>query len=613
MSKLKKFLTTNLSYKLIWLAVISAILLNSIGTRLELQGHNLIDNQFFRLLLSPLNDIRYGLYVTRKLFLVVIAFLVFVYWLKTQKGILQQIKKNVKYSFFIGLPLIFSRIFTFGFWFYNDDTRLFSYNLAAPLLPNYNPQRLWSAAVGFYPIALIFPMLHFFGTNYTLYNITGLFFYFLAGLAIFILVNNLQNNKLVSLTAALFFLTTPTYFQGRFLIGEVVNSPFILILVVLAIYLLLQKFIPGALIFAAAALEYGVSRTYFIALPLTLFAIPFVFARKKDLQTGKKGVIFFVCAIWLLSLMYLPAFAQAPGSHVPIQDMFNLNELIIIGDVLSSVTVSYALLYPLVHLLTFLLKGWIYLTAAVGYTVLGLFVVAAFIAYLKKRYLSLKLIVIGLSIIPLCAILAALKGVRVDGNVLKLVEYHNNSFLPMGATGYGFFPALGLVFIVIGLGLLIKKKVFLVLISLLILINTAASMVYDYIWMHSMYCLPQRIFNDQLKTILPKDNKMKYVYVPTKQRPLYQGVVTFVDIFQGDQNYYLFMDPDEFVAVLKKDNPPPDHIYFLITDGEPKYVVHDYSNKLRSTPYSKLLPLLQNLTKELTPNPTYFYPNKKEF
>jgi len=180
MSTLKKFLTTNLSYKLVWLIVILSILLNLIGTRFELQGQNLIDNPFFKTLLSPFNDIRYGHFVARKLFLVVIAILVFGYWLKNQKDLLQQIKKNVKYLFFIGLPLVLSRILTFGFWFYNDDTRFFSYNLSAPTLPNYNPQVMWGP-IGFHPIALIFPALHWFGTNYTLYNALGLFFYFLAG------------------------------------------------------------------------------------------------------------------------------------------------------------------------------------------------------------------------------------------------------------------------------------------------------------------------------------------------------------------------------------------------------------------------------------------------
>ena len=97
--------------------------------------------------------------------------------------------------------------------------------------------------------------------------------------------------------------------------------------------------------------------------------------------------------------------------------------------------------------------------------------------------------------------------------------------------------------------------------------------------------------------------------MPEKQRHFYQGVVTFIDIFQGDQNYFLSMDPDEFVTALKNNNPPQDHIYFLITEGKPEYIIHDYSSKVRSTSYGKLLPLLQNLTKELTPNPTYFYPN----
>ena len=46
----------------------------------------------------------------------------------------------------------------------------------------------------------------------------------------------------------------------RGLIGEIINSPFVLLLVLLSFIMLSYKFIPGALIFAAAALEYGVAK-----------------------------------------------------------------------------------------------------------------------------------------------------------------------------------------------------------------------------------------------------------------------------------------------------------------------------------------------------------------
>ncbi|MDO8503225.1 MAG: hypothetical protein Q7S60_00895 [bacterium] len=593
---LRKFFKTNFGCKLIWLVVISSILMNIVGVRYEFQNYNLIDHPYLGILLRPFTDIRYGYFVARKLFLVVIAFLVFGYWLTKQEKILQQIRRNIAYIVLIGLSVFLTRILTFGFWFYNDDTRFFHYHLNALTHLNYTPQGVWGP-IGSHPIALLLLVISWFGTNYSLYNALGLFFYFLAGVAIFVLANRLQKNKFVSLTAAIFFLTTPTYFQGRLLIGEVVNSPFILLLVVLSIYLLLQKFIPGALIFAAAALEYGVAKAYFIALPLTLFAIFFT--------NRKKHLFFFIAAIFLISLVYLPSFYGAPGSPGSISKIFTFHQLFVFGDVLLSVILPYGLSYPLVRSLSLILDGWIYITAALGFLIVACFTVIGAISILRGKMFSAKLIVIALSIIIPTAGVASIMGVRVSHNVQKLVEYHNNGF-PTGATGYGFFPAFGLTLALIGLGYLIKKRVFLILAVLLILVNTVSSIFFDYKWLQSPYSYPQRRYDEQLKKILLRDGINKYVYVPSKQRSFYQGVVTFVDIFQGDQNYYLFMDPGEFAQALIKNKAQSDHIYFFITSGKPDYKIYDYSGKIRAVPYDKLIPLLQSLKDELTPHPTYF-------
>lgn len=596
MSILRKFVKTNLSYKLIWLLVIFSILLNLIGTQYELSGYNLRTHPYIGILLVPFDNVRYGHFIARKLFLVVTGFLVFAYWLKTKKGILTQIISNLKYIITIGVTLLVTRILTFGFWFYNDDTRFFSWQLAAPAQANYDIQGMWGP-ISLHPIAIFPLVIRWFGTNYVLYNALGLFLYFLAGVAIFALISKLQKSKFISLIAAIFFLTTPTYFQGRLLIGEIMNSPFVLLLVLLSIYLLLQKFIPGALIFAAAALEYGVAKTYFIALPLTLFSIFFT--------DRKKNIIFFVAAIWLISLVYKPAFAGAPAAG-SIGQVFTLDHLLVFGDVLSSVTLPYGFLYPLVRLTSQVVGDWVYLTAAIGFLTIAIFVFIGFVSYLKGRIITSKLILIGLSIVLPCAAIGSLFGVRIDRNIQKLVEYHNNSSIPMGATGYGFFPALGLMLVLVSLGYLIKPKLFKIFAVLLILVNIISSFIFDYEWLQSSYAYPQRQYNEQLQKILPRDGVNKYVYVPSKQRPLYQGVGTFGDIFQGDQRTYLFMDPDEFVSALEKDKPKSDHVYFLITSGKPDYHIFDYSDKLRSASYDNITPLLDTLTKQLTPNPTYF-------
>ena len=599
--------------KFIWLLVISSILFSLFGTRIELLGGDLVKQPIYNLLLSPFDNVRYGHFVVRKLFLVGVAFFVFGYWLTTQKKILEAIKNNLKYISLIGLVLTLSRILTFGFWFYNDDTRFFHWHLFAPTQPDFNPQGMWGP-IGLHPIAIFLLVIRWFGTNYALYNTLGLIFFFLAGAAIFALVSKLQNNKFVSLATAIFFLTTPTYFQGRLLIGEIVNSPFIVLLVVLSIFLLLHKFIPGALIFAAAALEYGVAKTYFIAMPLTLFAIFFANSVKNLINMRMMGsdklVIFFVAAVFLISLVYKPAFYRAPSysnlSLGSVSEIIKLDQLFVFGDVLLSVTMPYGLSYPLVYVLSKVLNGWIYITAALGFFITTCFAVIGITSYLRGKILTAKLTIIGLSIILPTAAIASFMGVRVDHNVAKLVEYHNNGFIPGGATGYGIFPALGLTFILIGLGYLIRKRVFIILAVFLILINTITSMVFDYRWLQSPYSYPQRRYDQQLQKILLRDGIAKYVYVPSKQRPLYASVVTFGSIFQGDQEIYTFMDPGDFVKKIKEDRAQKDHIYFLITSAKPKYEIYDYSEKIRSTPKERLTPLIESLTKELTPGSLEF-------
>lgn len=595
MNIFKNFFKAKFGYKLVWLVVISSILFNLGATRYELTTNlNLIDHPFYGIFLSPFSDVRYGHYIARKLFLVVIAFLVFGYWLKGQKGILRAVRNNIKYITFIGFFLLASRILTLGFWFYNDDLRFFHWHLLCPSQPSCNIQGSWGP-IGFHPIAILYLVMSWFGTNYFLYNTLGLFFYFAAGTAIFALVSKLQKSKFVSVAAALFFLTTPTYFQGRLLIGEVVNSPFILLLVILAIYMSLQKFIPSALIFTAAALEYGVAKTYFIALPLTLFAFFF--------SNQKKKLIFFVATIILISLVYKSAFYGAPSAQ---GKTLTLDQLFIYGDVLLAVTLPYGLSYPLVRLLSRVLNGWIYITAALGFLIIAGFAAVAIFSYIRGKTFSAKLVIIGLSIILPTAAIASYMGVRVDHNVQKLVEYHNNGFIPGGATSYGFFPALGLTFVLVGLGQLIRKKLFATLAIFLILINTVTSISYDYKWLQSPYSYPQRRYDQQLQKILPRDGIDKYIYVPGKQRPFYQGVVTFGSVFQGDQGFFVFMGAVDFIEALKKDNTQTDHIYFLVTNGKPKYDIYDYSDKIRSTSYDRLVLLLESLTKELTPSSAEF-------
>lgn len=604
MSILRQFFKKNFSNKLVWLVVISGILLSLFATRIELAGDDLINHPFYKALLSPFDDVRYGYYVARKLFLVVVAFLIFGYWLKKQRGVLQYLRNNFKYFIIIGLVLFLSRILTYGFWFYNDDTRFFHWHLFLPTQPYFNPQSMWGP-IGLHPIAIFLLVIRWFGTNYALYNTLGLIFYFLAGVGAFALVDKLQNNKFISLAAALFLLTTPTYFQGRLLIGEVVNSPFILLLVILAIYLLLRKFLPGALIFAAAALEYGVAKSYFIVPTLTLFALFFV-------KPKSKSLFLFIAAIFLISFFYLPAFGVAPSSSGKTLMLDRIpDQLLVLGDVFLAQNLSYGFSYPLVHLLSLILNNWIYITITLGFLIIATILMIAVFSYIRGKTLTTKLTVIALSIILPTAAVSSFMGVRIDHNIQKLVLYSNNGNVPTGATGYGIFPALGLTLFLVGLVYLgkkkfLKQKLFITLTILLILQNIVASMAADYRWLISPYGYPQRQYDKQLQKILPRDGIAKYIYVPVSQRPFYQGVITFGSIYQGDQGIFVFMSPVDFSDTIKKEKAQKDHIYFLITAGKPKYEIYDYSDKIRNVSYDRFVSNLESLTNELVPKDAEF-------
>jgi hypothetical protein len=603
MESIKKWIKHNL----IWLVVLVPILISLLGTQYELAGFDIRNHFLWGIILSPFNNLRYSNYIIRKFFLVTIAFFVLVFWLKKQKTILPALKNNYIYLVAMGLILVISRILTFNFWFYSDDLRFFNWQLYAPTLPHFDPQSHWGPYQT-YPIAFFLLFINIFKTNYTLYNILGIFFYFLVGIAIFTLGNILQKNKFISFIAALFFLTTPTNFQGRLLVGEIVGSPFAILLILISLCLLLKKFLPGSLIFAAAALEFGVARTYIVALPLTLFAIFFIFnqADQGKVKVSKRALLFLVVSVIGISLLYLNSFLPAVPKSRLLEGGVT-GKVAVFGDVLLAVITPLSLSQPLIKLLNPLLHNWVYLTTALGFLSALVIFLIGLAALIKKRFFAAKLITIGLSIVLSTAFISSLMGVRVDRNVLKLAEYVINSTIPTGATGYGILPALGLSIILIGVGLLVKNKIFVVLSLSLIIVNITSSYVYDFRWMRSPYGIPQRKFNDQLQNILFRDGIKKYIFVPPSQQPFYQGINTFADIFQGDQVFYRENDLDTFVKTIAKEKPPADHIYFLSTNGYPKYDVFDYSDKIRNVPTNKLSQTLRSLLQQLIPKRTEFF------
>ncbi|KKQ18445.1 MAG: hypothetical protein US31_C0004G0007 [Berkelbacteria bacterium GW2011_GWA1_36_9] len=571
----------------IWILIIAAIFWTDIYTWLTIETTlpfgplNPFFHNFGKLYIDY-TKLFYGTiygwqYLANKFFLVVVAFLVLGYWLFRNPKVLKSIRPNLIYLAVISLSLLMARIFTFEGWFFHDDFRMITAIFNRSPIGILYPQ---------YPVGILYLVADWFGGNYYLYNTLGLLGYFVSGTMIFAIGNILQKKKYVSLLAAIFFVTTPTYLQEKLLIENMIGDGLIMLLFLISFYLLLRNFISGSVIFAAAALEFGVARTQFIAAPLILaglFFLPKILKQKKKIIL----LLFFPA----ISLAYLPVLFT---HHSITRNEYNINHIInifkVFGDMLSSITVPFAFNYSIVYGLAILLHKWQYITIALGYLIIFLVLLSSFILYLKKKFLAAKLLFLGFIIITTATFPAVIAGVRVDRAVDKFVDYNLSSLLGsnMGtrtATAYGFFPSIGLVLVAIGLGTLLKPKLFKIILSAIIVINIISSVYLDWNWAEYWGRHNQKMVT-QLEKILPKEEKTQYVYVSSKQRFLWQGVKNFQEIFRANQKITTLQSAKDFSKEILKVQPSPNQLYFLVEDWS--YNIYDYSGNLRELSQEQL-------------------------
>ncbi len=532
-------------------------------------------------------DIHYGEYLASKFFLVTVAFLVLGYWLTKNPKTLKSLKPNLIYFVFIGLSLLLARFFTFDGWFFHDDFRLLTGIFTNASEITY-PQ---------YPVGILYLITNWFGGNYHLYNALGLLWYLSNGAMIFAIGNVLQKKKYVSCLASIFFVTTPTYFQEKLLIGNFVGDGFLMLLFLLSLFLLLRNFLIGSIIFAAAALEFGIARTQFIAAPLVLTGLFFL---PKILTQKSKLLLLFLFPF--ISLAYLPVFLS---HHSITQNKYDLNHVIslaqIFGDMLSTITIPFAFNYSIVYGLAHLFNKWPYITILLGYIVIFIILFLSIIFYLKKKILAAKLLFLGLVIIVTATLPAVIAGVRVDRAVDKFVEYNLSSIIggsyqgPRSATAYGFFPSIGLALIILGIGTLIKPKPYKIIIAGVIIINIASYIYSDWNWAEYWGRHNQKMVA-QLERILPKQDKPLYIYISLRQRFLWQGIRDFQHIYRATTPIMPLLGVKEFTEEILKSNPSPNQLYFLVEDWN--YNIYDYSQNIRIIPKEQLS--FDDLTKSLT-------------
>ncbi len=523
------------------------------------------------------SNIVYGRYLANKFFLIIIAFLILGYWLFKNPQVFKIVKQNWILIALIGLSLIIARFFSFERWFYHDDFRLIAdfYNGSPRGTPYPH-----------YPLGIFNLVTHWFRVNYSLYNALALFFYFLNGVMIFTIGNILQPKKYISFLAAVFFVTTPTYWGQSELMNNMLDDGFVMLIFFFSWYLLLRNFLAGSIIFAAAALEFGIARTQFIAAPLVLSGLFFL---PKIIKQKSRLLLLLIFPI--ISFAYLPVFLTHPNTQIKYDINILIYFLKIFGDLISGITIPFIFNYIIVWVFAHLLNKWQYITIALGYFVIFSLALSSLILHLARKRLAAKLFFLGLVIIVTVTIPITMVGVRVDRAVEKFVEYNLSSIIggsfmgPRSSTGYGYFQAIGLALIIIAIGTLLRPRYFKVIMFIIIISSIITDIYSDRNWVDYWGRHNRRIIA-QVEKILPRENKPLYIYTSSRQRFLWQGIGNFQEIFRTTQPIYAYMGPEEFTTEIQKVHPAPNQLYLLVEDGS--YNIYNYSDRLRTLSQEQL-------------------------
>lgn len=543
--------------------------------------------------LPIIDNIRYGYFLFQKWFLVVIAFCVFGFSLFKRRKLfnLKLLKTFLLPSVFIAAALLIARFGSFSHWFYHDDFGIVGYHFF--FLDTPNLQGMSCCSPGYYSLGLMQLVIRWFGHVFEAYKATGLFVHFLAGVAIYALANRIQKNKTVSLLAALFFVTTTTNFYQTISALEFMGDSFSLLLFILSIYTLVSGYWSSSVIFGAAAMEFGLSRTHFISLPLLIIMWLFV----PKINRWKPQWILTSLAFIILPLTYLGLVGHVTG---PSGSGLEWNPVFVYASVLFGVVVPHNIIFPVVKYLRLLTGNSPYIVPFLGIAVIaGLLLLGAFIVY-KKRHVA-KTFLLGLVILFVSIIMPVLRGSRITSNFEGLTTQYMSE-VPALSTGYGLFPAFGLVLIIIAIGQIMRPKIFKIALISIIVFNT-----FSYIKLDSnfakLYANHERAINKQMESILPIDNQVKIVFVPDRSK-LYLSLLRYIEVFRAKETIIITSNPEQFMETVNKYKPTKDHFFYL-TLNENTFQIHDWSERLRAYPINKLEGGLKTLDED--PNQKFLW------
>lgn len=522
--------------------------------------------------LPIIENIRYADYLIQKWFLVVVAFLIFGWWLKKQGTVVKTIRSNLPFIILIALVTLVVHAFSFQRWFEFDDYRVIGHHYAVE--GTSREHQMGAGSSYYYGIGLVYLVVGWFNSNFELYNSLGLLIYFLSGVTIFFIAERLGANKFVSLLVALFFVTSSTYWREMLLMLELLGDGFKLLLFALSIFLLLSKFYPGAVIFAAAALEFGISRTHFIGLPLILMCILF-----KDRKEKNSEWVLSIAAFFVMSFLYIQVLGTHPPKVIDTTDWNNnWSQLLRVGDTIFGVTVPHAIAYTALSFTNWLTDNYNYSSSVLGVAIVALFATLSGILLKSKKMLSGKLIFLGIVIVAAAIFFPTLMGIRLNYKVDTLTAQYKD-FIPTAPTSYGVFSTFGMIFILIGVSKFIKEGVFKKIVILLIILNAITVVKSDIAWA-KMHSTPQRAINKQLNDFLPYDGRIKVIYTPAPTQVLSRYISYFYQLYRTRETVHFTNEPAEFIRLLVETKPSRERVYLLLLDIETNEII-DLSSRVR--------------------------------
>lgn len=549
--------------RFVWIVVFASVVFN----------HTFLKDQSFRQNVPFAGDIRYSDYLMQKWFFPIVAFLMLAWWLRKQRSILKLFKVNIKYFLAIAVVLLITHFLSFQRWFEFDDYRLIGHHIAVSGTQNYNS--MGAVNNPYYGYAFAYTVVSFFERNFVLYNGLGLSILFLIGTVIFLVANKFQTNKVISLIAALVFVTTPTYFRHILQMHEFLGDSFPLLLFVVSVFLLLSKFYAGSIIFAAAALEFGLSREHFIALPLLLTAFLFL---KKNKENAKEWTLALL-SFPLISLLYLPVFYTYKPQVISSGGLMNIfNQVLRIIDTFFGVVVPHWLTYPVMFTSNFLFPGFLYTSYILGTMLIFSILYLVIRLYRKKKFFEAKIIFVGLVISGASVVFPTFSGIRlVSDTRFNISQYIGE--LTAAPTSYGLPAAFGLSIMVLGIGLVLKKKIFYVVVSIFIFLNSLSVIKADSQWT-KQFSLPQKISNEQLLKIIPESEDGKIIYIGDGANILVRHVSYFYQLYRIKDPFYFTNDPGELLKLLGMYKPETEDLFSLSQDNK-TYEIRDNSSPLR--------------------------------